>query len=254
MKRNPVLVLSLSVLLAGMFACGETKPQAAATEAPVSTDNALTPAEKEAGWILLFDGKNTTGWRGFNQAAFPAGWVIEDGALKALGTAADATGGDIVFGADSFGNFELSIDWKISPGGNSGVLYHVKEGKDYPATYYTGPEYQVIDDIGYPGKLNPGQKAGADYDMYAPDSATKVLHPAGEWNQSRIVFTAEKADYFLNGKQTVSFVPWSDDWNKHRANAKWKDFPGYGQARTGLLGLQDHGQAVWYKNIKIRKL
>ncbi|MDX1908931.1 MAG: DUF1080 domain-containing protein [Bacteroidia bacterium] len=253
MNHSPRALL-LVLLVTGLAACStpKTPPATADVSTPAAADNTLTAAEQAEGWTLLFDGKSPAGWRGFNQVAFPAGWVIEGGALKALGTAADATGGDIVYAADSFANFEMVLDWKISPGGNSGIFYHVKEGEKYPAAYYTGPEYQVIDDAGYPGPLEEDQKAGADYDMYPPDPG-KVLKPAGEWNQSRIVFTPEKAEYYLNGKMTASFVPWSEDWNAHRTAAKWKDFPDYGQARTGLIGLQDHGQPVWYKNIKIRK-
>nr|MCU0405075.1 DUF1080 domain-containing protein [Chitinophagaceae bacterium] len=114
-------------------------------------------------------------------------------------------------------------------------------------------EYQLIDDIGFPEKLEKWQTVGADYAMYDPP-ADKKLKPAGEWNHSRIVFTKDKAEYWLNGELTASFVPWSDDWTKRRNSGKWDAFPDYGKARTGFIALQDHGSEAWFKNIKIRKL
>lgn len=218
-----------------------------------SADNTLTAAEAKAGWKLLFDGKTSGGWRGFNKTSFPEGWVVENGTLKSLGVAKDAHGGDIVYGYDVFDDFELTVDWKISPGGNSGIIYHVLEGAKYTAPYQTGPEYQLIDDTGFPQKLEDWQKTGADYAMYLPP-ADKKLKPAGEWNRSRIVFTKQKTEYYLNGKLTVSFVPWSDDWTKRRNSGKWEAFPDYGKARSGLISFQDHGSNIWFKNIKARKL
>ena len=216
-------------------------------------DNSLTKAEKKEGWKLLFDGKTSDGWRGYNKAVFPAGWVIESGTLKALGTAKGDTGGDIVYEKDQFENFELVWDWKIAKGGNSGMFYHVIEDPKYAAPYHTAPEYQLIDDIGFPEKLENWQTVGADYAMYDPP-AGKKLKPAGEWNTSRILFTKDKAEYWLNGELTASFVPWSEDWTKRRNSGKWDAFPDYGKARTGLIALQDHGSEAWFKNIKIRKL
>ncbi len=216
-------------------------------------DNTLSKKEKADGWQLLFNGKSGDGWRGFNKKSFPAGWVIEEGALKALGTAHGDTGGDIVYEKEKFENFELVWDWKIAKEGNSGVFYHVIEDAKYAAPYHTGPEYQMIDDVNFPEKLQDWQKTGADYAMYDPP-ADKKLNPVGEWNHSRIVFTKEKAEYWLNGKLTASFVPWSEDWTKRRNSGKWDAYPDYGNARTGLIGLQDHGSEAWFKNIKIRKL
>ena len=220
-----------------------------------TADNTLSKAEKKAGWKLLFDGKTSNGWRGFNKTFFPAGWVIENGTLKGLGTAHGDTGGDIVFGDEKFEDFELTIDWKISPGGNSGIFYHAAEGPQYKAPYATAPEYQLIDDNNWPGpgKLEDWQKTACDYAMYvAPEN--KKLKPAGEWNTTRIVFTKAKVEYYLNGQLTVSFVPWSEDWTKRRNSGKWESFPDYGKFKTGLIALQDHGSPTWFKNIKIRKL
>jgi hypothetical protein len=218
-----------------------------------TTDNTLTEAEKSEGWLLLFDGKSSEGWRGFNKATFPAGWVIDSGTLKALGTAQGDTGGDIVYEKESFENFELVWDWKITTGGNSGVFYHVIEDTQYAAPYHTGPEYQLIDDVTFPQKLENWQKTGADYAMYDPP-ADKILNPVGTWNSSRILVTPEKVAYYLNGVQTVSFVRGSEEWLQRRNSGKWDAFPDYAKTRNGLIALQDHGSEAWFKNIKIRKL
>lgn len=247
-----VLFTTLALLLFAV-ACQKPQPAAPAAEPEAPADNTLTAAEADSGWILLFDGKTSNGWRGYLKPGFPEGWVIEDGSLKSLGTAADASGGDIVYAADSFGEFELTVDWKISKGGNSGIFYHIVEDAKYPAPYFTAPEYQVIDDANFPDPLEDWQQVGADYAMY-PAELPKMVKPAGEWNSSRIIFTNEKAEYWLNGKRTVSFVPYSEDWNTRRNSGKWDDFPDYAKSKTGLIGFQDHGSFIWYKNIKIRKL
>ena len=221
-----------------------------------------TPDNKESGntepaastdeWISLFDGESTKGWREFNSDSLPENWVIEEETLKSLGTG-DDIGGDIVYGEREFDNFELYIEWKIATAGNSGILYHVKEGEKYKAPYESAPEYQLLDDIGYPDPLKDWQKLAADYAMYVAP-ADKPIKPAGEWNTSRIIFTTEKVSYFLNGIKVVEFVPWSDDWHERRKQGKWKDYEDYGKAKTGLIGLQDHGSFIWFKNIKIKEL
>jgi hypothetical protein len=217
-----------------------------------TADNTLTQAEIDAGWKLLFDGKDTQGWRSFNQEKLN-GWVVEAGTFKALGKGGD-TGGDIVYGAEPFENFELVLEWKIAKGGNSGIFYHVQEGKEYKAAYETAPEYQLIDDLDFPEKLEDWQKLGADYAMYPADATKKIVKKAGEWNSTRIVFTPQKAEYWLNGEKVVSFEPWSAEWNKRKNEGKWKEFPNYGLAKKGLIGFQDHGSEVWFKNIKLKKL
>jgi hypothetical protein len=217
-----------------------------------SAGNVLTENEIRDGWQLLFDGKSISGWRGFNSKEPLSGWIAEDGCLKSLGKGGDV-GGDIVYDGEEFENFELVLEWKLSPGGNSGIFYHVREGGQYRAAYENAPEYQVIDDIGFPERLEPWQTVGADYAMYLPDTA-KIVKPAGEWNESRIRFMPEKVEYWLNGKPTLSFIPWSDDWNTRRLEGKWKDYPDYGKARAGFIGLQDHGSVILYRNIRIKRL
>ena len=204
-------------------------------------------------WLYLFDGKDTSGWRGFNSDVLPENWIIEDGTLKSLGTGGDI-GGDIVYDKQSFEHFELSLEWKISEGGNSGIFYHVQEGEQYTSPYQNAPEYQLIDDLKFPEPLEDWQKLGADYAMYPADTTQKIVKKAGEWNSSRIIFTSELVEYWLNGKKVVSFVPWSEDWNERRASDKWKDYPDYGKYKKGLIGLQDHGSFIWFRNIKIKEL
>ncbi|TAD92773.1 MAG: DUF1080 domain-containing protein [Bacteroidetes bacterium] len=245
--------LGYAAIAALVMACGTGDNKQTATKTEVLSENILSAEEKAAGWQLLFDGKSVDGWKGFNKDSFPKGWLVDSGCLKALGTAHGDTGGDIVYTTEKFENFELVWNWKIDKGGNSGVFYHVVEDTQYAAPYHTGPEYQLIDEANFPEKLENWQTTAADYAMYEPP-ATKKSKAFGEWNLSRIVFTKEKAEYWLNGEMTVSFVPWSSDWTKKRNSGKWDSFPDYGKANTGLIALQDHGSAVWFKNIKIRKL
>ena len=220
---------------------------------PEAKAQPTSPIEKTSDWEYLFDGKDASGWRSFNGKDLPEGWVVENGTLKSLGQGGDI-GGDIVYGKKAFTNFELYLEWKISKGGNSGIFYHVREGEKYKAAYENAPEYQVIDDIDFGQPLEDWQSVGADYAMYAADRNKKKVRPHGAWNTSRIIFTPQKAEYWLNGEKVVSFIPWSEDWNKRKNEGKWKDYPDYGVAKTGLIGLQDHGSFIWYRNIKIREL
>ncbi|WP_194776799.1 3-keto-disaccharide hydrolase [Pararhodonellum marinum] len=247
-----VLVLAATGIL---FACGtETTEEVLYEEEIIEEvgDNRLTNDERSEGWMLLFDGEDPHGWRAFNGTAFPEGWIVEDGALKALGTGGDI-GGDIVFGPMEFEEFEMEFTWKIAPGGNSGVFYHVVEDPKYAAPYETGPEYQVLDQLGFPEPIEDWQALAADYAMYTPDIEGAVK-PAGEWNESRIVFSEQGASYWLNGKKTLEFIPYSEDWNARRNSGKWDEFPDYAKSKTGLIALQDHGSEVWFKNIKIKTL
>ena len=251
LKNHGLVFLAFNILF---LACATEKSgdkELETEEIPVP-DNTLTEDEKAQGWMLLFDGEDPAGWRAFNGTEFPVGWTVEEGALKALGLGGDV-GGDIVFGPLDFENFELEFTWKIAPGGNSGVFYHVVEGPQYNAPYETGPEYQVIDQLGYSGALKDLHAIASDYGMY-PGDVEGVVRPAGEWNVSRIIFNKDEASYWLNGKKTLAFVPYSEDWELRRSSGKWAEFPDYGKAKRGLIGLQDHGAEVWFKNIKIKIL
>ncbi len=210
-------------------------------------DNTLTKAERKAGWILLFNGKDTDGWKGFrNREA--KGWKVEQGELVCIpGNVGNRA--DLVTTAQ-YDNFELSFDWRIAPAGNSGVMYRVTETNG--ATYESGPEYSLIDDEGYPDHLTPRQKSGADYDVHAPSSLE--AKPVGEYNNSRIVVNGAKVEHWLNGKKVVAFELWSPEWTAMKNNSKWRDVAPYAMAKSGHIALQDHGGGVWFKNIKLRKL
>jgi hypothetical protein len=210
--------------------------------------NQLTPAERKAGFRLLFDGKTTKGWRGYKKQEVPAGWKVVGGALTLVENGA----GDLVT-TDTFDNFELLIDWRIAEGGNSGVMYRVAESE--PAPYLTGPEYQVLDDERHPdaSKGSPGtRKAGSLYDMYPVEK--KVVHPAGRWNHARIVADGKHLEHWLNGVNVVEAMIDSSDWIDRIAKSKWKDAKKFGREERGLIDLQDHGDKVEYRNIKIREL
>lgn len=203
-------------------------------------------------WIKLFDGKSLNGWHHFNSKAPIVNWTVENGALVCLGAKAASGSGDIITN-QVFRDFELRWDWKVDTGSNSGVFYHIVEDPKYKRVIDTAPEYQIIDDVTYPAKLQPLQLSGADYDMHLP-SENKILMPVGEWNSSKIIFKKGKVEHWLNGKRIVKFKAWSDDWKQRKASSKWKDVPDYGMSPVGNIGLQDHGNKAYFKNIEIREL
>ncbi len=213
--------------------------------------NKLTSEEIEQGWELLFDGKSLDQWRLYNSEG-TGSWGVEDGCLTADGTGSDSTG--YIISKKEYGSFDLKFDWKIAPEGNSGVMYHVVESDRFSTPYVTGPEYQLIDDTGWPGKLEEWQKTGADYAMYLPDTSKKKLNEPGKWNSSRIVFDNGHAEYWLNGEKITEFKAWTPEWFALKNSGKWAGAPEYGLATTGHLSLQDHGSRVWFRNMKIREL
>jgi len=222
--------------------------------ADCNKDNTLSPQEKAAGWKLLFDGKSLNGWHGYNGQGTKS-WIVEDCTLKSAGTEGNY-GSDLradLVTDQQYENFELSIDWKASKGGNSGVMYAVVEDPKYKAAWMTGPEYQFIDDVGFPQKLEDWQKAGANYAMHLPDDQ-KQLKPVGEWNNTRIVVNGPHVEHWLNGKKILQFERWNDEWTKLRNSGKWKEAPDYGLAKAGRIGLQDHGSVFWFKDIKVREI
>ena len=208
--------------------------------------NALSEAEIADGWSLLFDGASIEWWRGFRQDSLPGSWQVADGALYYNGEG----GGDIVT-VEEYGDFEFAFDWKISEAGNSGVIYRADE--DHDAPWMTGPEYQILDNFGHPDRNNGDDRlAGANYDMHAVDP--DVANAAGEWNTARIVADGAHIEHWLNGQKVVEYEMWSDDWQDAVANSKWTDYPDYGSVEVGHIALQDHGDPVWYRNLKIRRI
>lgn len=213
--------------------------------------NVLTEQEKLDGWKLLFDGQSTKGWRDYN-AKDITGWVAENGCLAASGTGSDSTG--YIVTDQQYNNFELNLDWKIAAEGNSGLIYHVIEGKKFKTPYMTGPEYQLLDDIGFPQKVEEWQKTGADYAMTVANPELKKLNPVGQWNSARIIFDNGHVEHWLNGAKIVEFEAWTPEWFALKNSGKWNGMPEYGLSETGYIALQDHGSKVWFRNMKIREL
>lgn len=213
-------------------------------------DNILTASEKKAGWKLLFNGKSLNGWRPYQNKETNS-WTVKDGVLYCKGSSTDKSDlrADMITDKQ-YENFDLSVDWKISPQGNSGILYLVTE--KFKAAYLSGPEYQIIDDLNFPQKLEDWQKTGANYAMDA--ALTAAPNPVGQWNTTRIVVNKGRVQHWLNGKKLLDFQMWTDEWKKKKTEGKWKDAPGYGVSKKGHIGLQDHGSEAWFKNLKIKEL
>jgi hypothetical protein len=210
--------------------------------------NTLTDAEKADGWKLLFDGTATSGWRGYATNVFPKGWVIEDGCLKNVG---GAHGGDLVT-KEQFTDFDLKFEWRISPGGNSGVKYLVKEGKSGKAG--VGFEYQVLDDEkNEDSKNGPNRQAGALYYLIAPNKS-KQLKPVGEFNQSEIIVRGQHVEHWLNGAKIVECDLGSPQLKEDIAKSKFSKITWFGEKRPTVILLQDHGDTVWFRNLKIKPL
>jgi len=214
---------------------------AAIVAAAEPASNMLTAEEEAAGWKLLFDGKSTDGWRNYKKTDVGPGWKIEDGALvRAAGGA-----GDIVT-KDQFAAFELSLEYIISKGGNSGIMFHVTEEEGAP--WHTGPEIQVQDNK----DGHDPQLSGWLYQLYKPE--IDATRPAGEWNQVRVLITPEKCSVWMNGKHYYDFVKGSQDWDERVAKSKFAKMSGFGKPQNGHICLQDHGNPVSYRNIKIRPI
>ncbi len=213
--------------------------------------NSLTKQEKKDGYQLLFDGKTFSGWHAYGKPGkVGASWSVENGAFAFDVLKKD--GGDLVTD-ETFENYDFSVDWKISPNGNSGIIFNVTEDPvKYHSTYNTGPEMQVLDDAGHPdGKINK-HNSGDLYDLIK--SSQRTVKPVGEWNTARIVNNRGLLQLYLNGVKVVETRYDDQNWKDMIANSKFKTMPGFGVNMKGHIALQDHGNPVWYRNIKIRKL
>lgn len=212
--------------------------------------NTLSDAEKAEGWTLLFDGQTKNGWHSYLNKTNIESWKVQDGALT-LDPAAQGGGGDIITD-EEFENYHLKLDWKISKDGNSGVIFNVKEAPEFQNDFFTGPEMQVLDNEGHPDAKINKHRAGDLYDLIA--ATPETVKPVGEWNTAEIIKNGDSLQFKLNGPTVVQTKLWDDNWKQMVANSKFKEWPAFGTFKSGRIALQDHGNQVWFRNIKIRKL
>ena len=215
--------------------------------------NKLTPAEIKKGWKLLFDGSTLTGWKTYNRSDMATSWGVKDGAifLDAKKGRSDVAKGDLVT-LEDYDDFEFSVEWKISDCGNSGIMYRIVEDPKYKQPYLTGPEMQVLDNKCHPDAKIITHRSGDFYDVMA--SKTENVKPAGEWNSVKIIMKGYKLEQWQNGVRQIKLTLGSDEINAIVEKSKWKNQKDWGKALIGKIGLQDHGDAVWFRNIKIRSL
>lgn len=236
--------VAATLLCAALLALQELTASArAADDKPTNT---LTAAEKAAGWKLLFDGKTTEGWRKFKGKDVGDRWKVEEEGVLVFDPKFGKSGGDIIT-ADKYDNFELVLEWKISPGGNSGVMYRVTE--DGRAPWSSGPEYQLLDNARHPDGKSPLTSAASAYAVYAP--TRDVTKPIGEWNLTKIIVNGNHVEHWLNGEKVVQYEFGSEDWQQRVKASKFKEMPLYGKQPAGHIDLQDHGNRVEFRNIKI---
>jgi len=259
--------LIVCTALAFLFSCGRPKETAPTSTAELEggiQPNTLTDQERAEGWALLFDGHTLDGWRGIGISGIPEGhWLVEHGMIRKVpggevprqADGQPTQGGDLMTNA-AYEDFELCLEWKISPGGNSGIKYNVSEEISMavpPTQAAIGFEYQILDDAGHPDAANgPNRTTGALYDLIPP--GPKTLKPVGEFNEARILFRGGHGEHWLNGSKILEFDLGTPEMNERLAASKYRDIAGFAEKRRGHIVLQDHGDAVWFRNIKIREL
>ena len=220
-------------------------PMGNATVSTTSGAAVLTPEQKAAGWRSLFDGTSTSAWRGYQSQTFPAGWRIVDGVLTKSGEVGD------IMTRDQFGNFELALDWNLSPAGNAGIFYRGTE--EYDHIYWSAPEYQLLDDAGHPDGKSRLTSAGADYGLYP--SPAGIVKPAGQWNSTLIVVNGNRVQHWMNGQKLLEYELGSPDWEAKVKASKFSAYPKYGRAARGYIAIQgDHDGTLSIRNVRIREL
>jgi Domain of Unknown Function (DUF1080) len=244
-----VFIAALSILAA----CNNNPDSK--TENHTTTSAEMKTTDNDSGWVSLFDGKTTAGWHSYGKATAGDAWKVADGALYLDTTKKEGwqtTGGDICT-TDEYDNFDLKLEWKIAAKGNSGIIFYINEDTvKYKYCWQTGPEMQVVDNEGHPDGKIIKHKAGDLYDLIS--CSTETVKPVGEWNEVEIKSNNGKLDLYLNGTNVVSTTLWDESWKKMIAGSKFKDMPDFGTIKKGRIALQDHGNMVWYRNIKIKKL
>jgi len=244
--------IALIICLCSLFACNQTEKK---SQEKVETQNTVSSKEtpNKEGWTILFDGSSLDNWRGYLSENIYPEWTIQDDVMVFT---PGEVGGKNIITKEKYTNFILSLEWKISEAGNSGIFWGVHEDEKFPEAYMTGPEIQVLDNEKHPDSFvgNGIHKAGSLYDLIGYPA--EDIHPAGEWNLCvlEVNQTANMARVTMNEKTTISFSLHGVEWDKMVDNSKFKDWEGFGKYRTGHIGLQDHSDQVSYKNIKIKKL
>lgn len=201
-------------------------------------------AQPAAEWVSLFDGKAITHWRGFKMATVPDGWRVVDGTITRVGDGTD------LVSREQYRNFEFEFEWKVPPAGNSGIMFRVTEELD--RTYHSGPEFQVLDNSRHADGKNPLTSAGANYALHAP--VKDVTRPVGEWNQGRLVVNGNDVQHWLNGTKVVEYTLGTAEWNAMVKDSKFNEWPRYGRETSGHLVIQDHGDRVQFRNLRVRRL
>lgn len=240
--------LSMAALSLAVVACGP-----ATVEKDIAEENIEEIIVTEEEWISLFDGDSLTGWTSFGEDQPGEAWEAADGVLYFNSSKKDkgASGGDLET-KETFGNFHLQIEWKISENGNSGIMFHVRDNGDYDRPYHTGPEYQLLDNDGHKDGQIITHRTGDLYDMI--ESTEEASKPVGEWNKTEIVINDNKLQFFLNGVETVETSLWDDQWNAMVVESKFSQWEDFAKFKEGKIVLQDHGDDVWFRNIKIKRL
>ncbi len=239
--------LVFCMLFTGLLcACSPGTKKNEGSETPMESDSSAT-SNADSDWEMLFDGTSTDKWRTYLSDSLNADWKIEDNAL----TMTEGGSGDIIT-KDTYKNFEMELDWKISEGGNSGLFFNVVEDDSLPTVYYSGPEYQLLDNERHADAKIRKHRAGDNYDVQ--QSSVETVKPAGEWNHTKLIVNNGHVEHYLNGEKVVEYDLWTEAWEDSVANSKFAKFPAYGKAKEGHIALQDHGDQVWFKDIKIKRL
>ena len=212
-----------------------------------SSSEAPATEDRLEDWVLLLEGNTLDHWEMFNQNEM-TGWELINGELHSSGAGWDAD--EDIITKQTYKNFELYLEWKIAAENSSGIFFHVQKGSDHPI-YESAPEYQIMDDKGWPQEMKPNQYTAANYAMHAPEGAK--VKPVGEWNSTRIIVNYPQVEHWLNGVKVVEYEVGSEDWEARKASGKWAEVPHYGTAKSGHVGLQNAGKVI-YRNIKIREL
>ncbi len=250
-----ITLISLTASALVLSACaqegGSQSTEQTSMQGSAATINTLTDAERADGWVLLFDGTDiNANWRGYKMDSVPTNWEIEDGAIF-LNPNNYGNPGDII-SREQYGEFEFSLEWKVAPASNSGIMYHAVESDEYEFPYETGPEMQVLDNDRHGDAKIRQHRAGDLYDLI--ESSVENVRPVGEWNDVRIIVQGNRLQHWQNGEKVIETTMWDDNWDALIADSKFATWPGFGKSNVGHLVLQDHGDPVWFRNLKIKKL